>query len=538
MREYVSRRPSRYQRVPPARTGSRASAWSSRGAGDDGRHQDPAEPPRNGPLLSHPVVARLLTTVPEDHERAQVPPAMVHDVLASPGDPLSRSTREEMEARLGWDFSQVRVHADVAARASAAALDARAYTVGEHVVLGDGGADKRIVAHELTHVIQQCQGPVAGTNDGAGLRISDPSDRHERDAEASAVQVMQGPLSHAVQTVGDDGPGVDPGTGEHRALFAARSQVSTTANFDDLHRSRVLPKLRSRHPSDFMSSVGVQIQRAKFTLRAKATQDGKPKGTITSISDWPHRSGSNLRGHQGSHRTAYVVFENTIENRVINQTPAGAAGALAELVGEWSKLSGQTKETKDYWTRAENFFVGQEAMGQQADAAVIAEEIDNLLAARNLLVGTAGPGSLSGHGESDSSQRLQVIEKTIRKAGNKPPDFALEDEEKGATLTPQQRAQVAANDALRSAWRLLDYNPASLKQVEIESVLLTHYRSLRSAYRLTWDWLTDEGYLLKDYFLDHMGEVGMPLKRLIADKKISKKDISSIIDGVVNEISR
>jgi hypothetical protein len=47
---------------------------------------------------------------------------------------------------------------------------ARAYTSGNHVVIGDGGADKHTVAHELTHVIQQRQGPVAGADQGAGSR--------------------------------------------------------------------------------------------------------------------------------------------------------------------------------------------------------------------------------------------------------------------------------------------------------------------------------------------------------------------------------
>ncbi len=99
-----------------------------------------------------------------------------------------------MEARLGVDFSQVRVHTDSAARASAAQFGARAYTSGSHVVIGDGGADKHTLAHELTHVIQQRQGPLVGIDNGVGLSISDPLDRFERAAAENARQVMSGTL--------------------------------------------------------------------------------------------------------------------------------------------------------------------------------------------------------------------------------------------------------------------------------------------------------------------------------------------------------
>ncbi|MFE9724378.1 DUF4157 domain-containing protein [Streptomyces sp. NPDC005794] len=118
----------------------------------------------------------------------------VRDVLRSPGRPLDDTTRTEMEARLGADFSQVKVHSDVTARRSAAELGARAYTSGESIVLGAGGADRHTLAHELTHVVQQRQGPVVGRDNGEGLRVSDPSDRFERAAEANATRVMAGPV--------------------------------------------------------------------------------------------------------------------------------------------------------------------------------------------------------------------------------------------------------------------------------------------------------------------------------------------------------
>ncbi|MEU3430697.1 eCIS core domain-containing protein [Streptomyces gardneri] len=123
---------------------------------------------------------------------APVQRSAVHGVLRSSGSPLDDGTRADMESRLGADFSDVRVHNDSAARASAAEVGARAYTSGNHIVIGDGGGDRHTLAHELTHVIQQRQGPVSGTDNGSGLRVSDPSDRFEREAEANARRALSG----------------------------------------------------------------------------------------------------------------------------------------------------------------------------------------------------------------------------------------------------------------------------------------------------------------------------------------------------------
>ncbi|WP_106973395.1 MULTISPECIES: DUF4157 domain-containing protein [Streptomyces] len=131
--------------------------------------------------------------LPGPHGAAAVQRSAVQSVLRSSGRPLDEASRLDMEARLGADFRDVRVHTGPAAAASAAEVGARAYTSGNHVVLGSGGHDRHTLAHELTHVIQQRQGPVAGTDNGGGLRISDPSDRFEREAEATATRVLRGP---------------------------------------------------------------------------------------------------------------------------------------------------------------------------------------------------------------------------------------------------------------------------------------------------------------------------------------------------------
>jgi Domain of unknown function (DUF4157) len=107
--------------------------------------------------------------------RPSAVPATVRQVLALPGRSLDPAAREAMEARLGEDFSAVRVHDDAEATASADDIGARAYTFGNHVVSGPDGFSTAssegtaLLAHELTHVVQQ-----AGASIGVPQRISDP----------------------------------------------------------------------------------------------------------------------------------------------------------------------------------------------------------------------------------------------------------------------------------------------------------------------------------------------------------------------------
>lgn len=93
--------------------------------------------------------------------RAGEVPLIVHDALRAPGQPLDRQTRMLFESRFHRDFGGVRVHIDEKAARSADSVGAMAYTVGSHIVFGSGrfapGADpgKRLLAHELAHVVQQ-----------------------------------------------------------------------------------------------------------------------------------------------------------------------------------------------------------------------------------------------------------------------------------------------------------------------------------------------------------------------------------------------
>jgi hypothetical protein len=140
-------------------------------------------------------------------------PGIVHEVVDSTGQPLDAATRAFMEPRFGHDFSRVRVHADAQAAESARAVEAQAYTVGAEIVFGAGrytpqtNDGRRLLAHELTHVVQQ---------EGAS-----------RDKEAEAIN--RAAANEAVLPGGLESTQVDP-TAQLLDLITNVEQVYARAN--------------------------------------------------------------------------------------------------------------------------------------------------------------------------------------------------------------------------------------------------------------------------------------------------------------------
>lgn len=118
-------------------------------------------------------------------------PPIVHEVLRSPGQSLDVGTRAFMEPRFGHDFSHVRVHTDAKGGESARAVNALAYTVGRDVVFGEGryapgtGEGKRLMAHELTHVVQQ-ETEVLHKK----IEVGSPGDIYEQEADQVSDAIM------------------------------------------------------------------------------------------------------------------------------------------------------------------------------------------------------------------------------------------------------------------------------------------------------------------------------------------------------------
>ena len=130
---------------------------------------------------------------------SEVPP-IVHDVLRSPGQPLDGVTRAFMEPRFGHDFGGVRVHTDAKAAKSARAVNAAAYTAGNHIFFDTGqwapatSTGRELLAHELAHTIQQTSLPQFASalpqRALASVRVGPTDDIAETEAQSAASQVI------------------------------------------------------------------------------------------------------------------------------------------------------------------------------------------------------------------------------------------------------------------------------------------------------------------------------------------------------------
>ncbi len=125
-------------------------------------------------------------------------PEGVRDVISSPGRSLDTSIRRAVEDRMGDSLGDVRIHTGPKAAQACEQINARAFTVGNHVAFNSGEYDpsspegQHVLAHELAHVRQQTGGAVSMLpQEDLGLEI-DPDPQLEREAEETAQRVTQG----------------------------------------------------------------------------------------------------------------------------------------------------------------------------------------------------------------------------------------------------------------------------------------------------------------------------------------------------------
>lgn len=170
---------------PLEREADRVAEQVMRMPGGEPEHR-PIDP---GPV---PLVQRR---VPGNTAGTFAAPPAVHQVLSTSGRPLDTATRAFFEPRFGHNFSRVRVHTDSTAEASAKEIQAQAYTVGEHIVMGSGlyspGTQNGgiLLAHELSHVVQQNSSASLSTQ--AASALAEPAMSRglivQRDAESDLV---------------------------------------------------------------------------------------------------------------------------------------------------------------------------------------------------------------------------------------------------------------------------------------------------------------------------------------------------------------
>ncbi len=144
---------------------------------------------------------RLQTKRVQANDSAEIEvPLIVHDAVHSSGQPVDPTTREFMESRFGHDFSQVRVHTDETAAEAAHTLHANAFTVGSHIVFGerqfapDTSKGRRLLAHELTHSVQQS---AAGIHATGTIQRDENTEKEVKRVISPNVKLREEALSEA-----------------------------------------------------------------------------------------------------------------------------------------------------------------------------------------------------------------------------------------------------------------------------------------------------------------------------------------------------
>jgi len=189
----------------------------------------------------------------------------IRRVLATPGAPLDERIRHALEPLFDHDFSRVRIYTDAAAAQCAARLNARAFTVDERVVFAAGAyapatkAGLRVLAHELTHVVQNRRSSNRERSvDLRGLVSA------EREAERAGARVAEGLPAGNIQETGVP-IAFTPSSGaierlisytwtdwtvtmseETAVLGVLRTDPDMPATIRDLHASRMLYALVDR----------------------------------------------------------------------------------------------------------------------------------------------------------------------------------------------------------------------------------------------------------------------------------------------------
>lgn len=207
-------------------------------------------------------------------------PQIVHTVLGTAGKPLEGGTRALMEQRFGHDFSSVRIHSDAPAGRSADAVGALAYTVGQDIVFArhqyapNTNEGRQLVAHELTHVVQQ-----AGDDPGA-------TDSSTAEAEAEAIGQSISSATHVVVGRSTQGNQLQRQPKPKRSIDASAQAIIDAAQDD-----KTTPDIGKRATAAVES-----ILKTYYPGEAAKVSDVIYEEKEPGLSTTPVGSGSNLTG--------------------------------------------------------------------------------------------------------------------------------------------------------------------------------------------------------------------------------------------------
>jgi hypothetical protein len=244
------------------------------------------------------------------------------------GDPLPPDVREEMESRFGADFSDVRIHDNSQSHASAAAWDAKAYTRGRDIVFAShrfaphAGPGKRLLAHELAHVVQQRR--------GGATPVLSPQASHEQAADVAADAVASGHGNVAVG--GATGVGVARDEDESWGAKLRRKYRETKEAIPPEYREKM------QKAADFAADKTVDAVALPFGPAAAYAADGLGSALL-------HGAQKSVAGEEG----ASADIKNFGRDKVQEGLGAakGVATQVTEVVDTAMWVGNEYKEARD-----------------------------------------------------------------------------------------------------------------------------------------------------------------------------------------------
>ncbi len=204
-------------------------------------------------------------------------PPIVGSVLSSSGSKMEKSTRTDMEGRFGSDFSNVRIHKDNKAADSSKAISAKAYTFGNHIVFNSGQyspntkAGKKLLAHELTHVVQQ-GGGVKRAPESTPSTLPEPSSTVQNNSSATTPPV---PASPPINSGNNTSNSPGPPSGNNASSGSSPLAEASGGSFEGESEAVIIEPIMSEPPSELSAEEQGRINqvRSRTGSNAEATTD-------------------------------------------------------------------------------------------------------------------------------------------------------------------------------------------------------------------------------------------------------------------------
>lgn len=212
-------------------------------------------------------------------------PASVYEALRAPGQPLDQATRAFFEPRFGRDFSAVRIHADDHAKSAANTIQAHAYTLGRDIAFANGQYapgtphGRRLLAHELTHVVQQTGPSPAPLPQTSATEVIRRADAPDPAPAPEPARTADQPLSPGSTTEAEaDKP--EEGQKDVTVVYDRVDKIVISCGQNlaafETRRATYIYKLpqcdRTFPPGDYIADVNVEGDNVGLTFQGKESK--------------------------------------------------------------------------------------------------------------------------------------------------------------------------------------------------------------------------------------------------------------------------